>query len=81
MMTELMSRGAYRVVVGAEVDAPQSGAMLFAWPLQDGVAGSVADGNPKACEDGSALGIAESTNAEKVVGEGRHDMANMHQRW
>ena len=33
--------------------------MLLAWTLQDGVAGSVANGDPKTSEDGSALSVAE----------------------
>ena len=46
------------------------------WALQDDSAISIADGDPKMCEDGGALSIAERTNAEKIVGEGRHDMVD-----
>ncbi len=43
--------------------------------MEDGVAIAVADGDPEPREDGRAFRVAERTDAEQVVLEGWHDVA------
>ena len=43
--------------------------------MEDGVAIAVADGDPEPREDGRAFRVAERADAEQVVLEGWHDVA------
>ncbi len=49
--------------------------------MEDGVAITVADGDPKPREDGSAFSVAERANAEQVVLERWHDVAEPGTSW
>ncbi len=77
MAAIFVSWRAHGFVVGMEVDAAQPRALFFLWALQDCDAIPVMDGDPKSCEDGCAISVTEGTYAEKIVGKGRHDVAEV----
>jgi hypothetical protein len=64
-----------RIVTQPEVDAPESGSRFFTRALEYGVAVAIADSDPTPGEDGGAFRVAESANAEQILLEGWHDVA------
>ena len=81
MGAEFMTGRPDRIVTRPEVATPESGSRFFTRALEYGVAVAITDGDPKPGEDGGAFRVAEGANAEQIVLEGWHDVAEPGASW